>query len=55
MVPPGGHCHLGLGKLYRRRSGKREQAQEDLTTAMTMYREMGMTYWLERAEAGLKD
>jgi hypothetical protein len=39
---------LGLGKLYRR-TGKREQAQEHLTTATTMYREMGMTYWLEKA------
>jgi Tetratricopeptide repeat len=44
------HCHLGLGKLYRR-TGQREQAQEHLTTATTMYREMGMTYWLEQAEA----
>jgi hypothetical protein len=44
------HCHLGLGKLYRR-TDKREQAQEHLTTAIAMYRGMGMTYWLERAEA----
>ena len=43
------HCHAGLAKLYRR-AGKREQAQEHLTTATTMYREMGMTYWLEQAE-----
>jgi hypothetical protein len=43
------HCHLGLGKLSRR-TGKREQAREHLTTATTMYREMGMTYWLEKAE-----
>jgi tetratricopeptide (TPR) repeat protein len=43
------HCHVGLGKLYRR-TGKREQAPEHLTTATTMYREMGMTYWLEQAE-----
>ena len=42
-------CHLGLGKLYQR-TGHREQAQEHLTTATTMYREMGMTYWLEQAE-----
>jgi len=28
--------------------GKREQAQEHLTTATTMYREMGMTYWVEK-------
>jgi len=39
---------LGLGKLHRRR-GDREQAEEHLTTAMEMYREMGMTYWLEQA------
>ena len=50
MRPLVAHCHLGLGKLYRR-TGKREQAQEHLTTATTMYREMGMTYWLEKAEA----
>ena len=50
MRPLVAHCHLGLGKLYQR-TGQREQAQEHLTTATTMYREMGMTYWLEKAEA----
>ena len=45
MRPLLAKCHLGLGKLYRR-TGEREQAQEHLTTATTMYREMGMTYWL---------
>jgi tetratricopeptide (TPR) repeat protein len=50
MRPLIAHCHLGFGKLYRR-TGKREQATEHLTTATTMYREMGMTYWLEQAEA----
>jgi hypothetical protein len=44
------HCHLCLGKLYRR-TGQRQKAQEHLATATTMYREMGMTYWLEQAEA----
>jgi tetratricopeptide (TPR) repeat protein len=53
MRPVVAHCHLGLAKLYQR-TGKREQAQEHLTTAMTMYREMGMTYWLEQAEAELR-
>jgi len=48
------HCPLGLGKLYRR-TGQREQAQEHLTTATTMYREMRMTYWLERATTELKE
>jgi len=49
MRPEIAHCHLGLGKLYGR-TGQREQVQEHLTTATTMYREMGMTYWLEQAE-----
>jgi hypothetical protein len=42
--------HLGLGKLYRR-TDKREQAQEHLAAATTMYREMGMMYFLQKAEA----
>ncbi len=53
MRPLVAHCHLGLGKLYRR-TGKREQAQEHLTTATTMYREMDMRFWLEQAEAETK-
>jgi hypothetical protein len=40
-------------ELYRR-TGKREQAQEHLTTATTMYREMDMRFWLEKAEAELR-
>ena len=43
------HCHLGLGSLYRR-TGKREYAWEHLAAATTMYREMGMIYWLEKAD-----
>src|SRR5262245_30678083 len=50
MRPLVAHCHLGLGTLYRR-TGKREQAQEHLTTATTMYREMAMRVYLEQAEA----
>src|SRR2546425_313848 len=53
MRPLAGRCHLGLGELYRR-TDKRQQAQEHLGTATMMYREMGMTYWLERADAALK-
>jgi hypothetical protein len=41
------HCHFGLGKLYHR-AGKPEQARENVTTAMTMYREMDMDFWLEQ-------
>jgi class 3 adenylate cyclase/tetratricopeptide (TPR) repeat protein len=54
MRPLVAHCHLGLGKLYAR-TGTREQTQEHLTTATTMYREMGMTYWLEKAETEIRD
>jgi class 3 adenylate cyclase/tetratricopeptide (TPR) repeat protein len=53
MRPLVAHCHLGLGKLYRR-TNAREQAREHLTTAMTMYREMDMRFWLEQAEAELR-
>ena len=49
MRPLVAHCHLGLGKLYRR-TGKLEHARENLTTATTMYREMDMDFWLEQAE-----
>jgi class 3 adenylate cyclase/tetratricopeptide (TPR) repeat protein len=47
MRPLAAHCHLGLGKLYHR-IGKRDQGQGHLSTATTMYREMGMMYWLEK-------
>jgi len=53
MRPLAAHCHFGLGKLYRQTS-KQTQAREHLTTATTMYREMDMRFWLERAEAVLE-
>jgi tetratricopeptide (TPR) repeat protein len=49
MRPLVAHCQLGLGQLCRQ-AGKREQAQEYLATAATMYREMDMRFWLARAE-----
>jgi len=49
MRPLIAHCHLGLGKLYRR-TGKGEEAREHLITAATMYREMDMPFWLKQAE-----
>ena len=48
--PQVAHCHLGLGKLYRR-IGKREQVQNHLTTATTMFREMDRSFWLAEVEA----
>jgi tetratricopeptide (TPR) repeat protein len=54
MRPLIAHCHLGLGKLYWR-TDKHEHARGHLTTATTMYREMDMTYWLEKAEAEMRE
>jgi class 3 adenylate cyclase/tetratricopeptide (TPR) repeat protein len=52
MRPLVAHCHLGLGKLHRRGSD-RERAQQHLTTATAMYREMDMPYWLEQAKTAM--
>jgi tetratricopeptide (TPR) repeat protein len=52
MPPLAAHCHLGLGKLYRR-TGDGAKGGGHLTTAAMMYRQMGMTFWLERTEAAL--
>ena len=53
MRPLVARCHLGLGKLSRH-TGKRQEAQEHLTTAATMCREMGMRFWLEQAETEMR-
>ena len=52
MRPLVAHCHLGLGTLSRR-TGDQAKAHAHLTTATTMYREMGMNFWLEKAEAAM--
>jgi tetratricopeptide (TPR) repeat protein len=53
MRPLVAECHLALGKLSCR-TGNRQQAEEHLATATTMFREMGMTYWLEKTEAEMQ-
>jgi tetratricopeptide (TPR) repeat protein len=53
MRPLVAHCHAGLGKLYRH-TDKRDQAQEHLTVATEMYRDMDLRYWLERVEAAIR-
>ena len=53
MRPLVAHCHLGLGTLYRR-TGDSVKAKEHLTTATTMYREMDMRFWLEKAKVALE-
>jgi tetratricopeptide (TPR) repeat protein len=52
MRPLVAHCHLGLGKLYRR-TGDHAKAEEHLTTASAMYREMEMAFYLAQADAEL--
>jgi predicted ATPase/class 3 adenylate cyclase len=43
-------CRLGLGALARR-TGRRQEAAEQLGTATGMFRGMGMPLWLAQAEA----
>jgi predicted ATPase/class 3 adenylate cyclase len=54
MRPLVAHCHLGLGRLSQRAS-KLSDARQHLTTATTMYREMTMPFWLDKAEAAMAD
>ena len=54
MRPLVGHCHAGLARVYHR-TDKRQQAQEHFVTATTIYRDLGMTYWLKQAETELSD
>jgi tetratricopeptide (TPR) repeat protein len=52
MRPVVAHCHFGLGTLYAR-SGRREQGQAELSSAIELYRAMEMTFWLPQAEAAI--
>jgi hypothetical protein len=53
MRPLIAHCHLGLRRLGRL-VGRHRRAREHLILAATMYREMGMAFWLARADAELR-
>ena len=52
MRPLAAHCHCGLGTLYAT-TGQQEQARTALATAIELYRDMEMTFWLPQAEAAL--
>ena len=52
MRPLVAHCHFGLGSVAIA-AGHRERGREHFTTAATMYREMGMTFWLDRVSERL--
>jgi hypothetical protein len=52
MRPLIAHCHLGLGKLQAR-TGREGEARRHIGQALAMYRDMGMTSWVARAETEL--
>jgi hypothetical protein len=52
MRPLQAHSHRGLGILYTQ-IGRREQAREELSAAIALYRAMEMQFWLPQAEAAL--
>jgi tetratricopeptide (TPR) repeat protein len=52
MRPLQAHCHLGLGTLYLA-LGRREQARIAVSSAIALYHDMDMTFWLPQAEAAM--
>jgi len=52
MRPLQAHCHRGLGMLYAA-TGQRGRAHTALSTAIALYRDMDMTFWLPQTEAAL--
>jgi tetratricopeptide (TPR) repeat protein len=52
MRPLQAHCHRGLGTLYVV-TGQWEQARTELSTAIEMYHDIEMTFWLPQTEAAL--
>jgi tetratricopeptide (TPR) repeat protein len=52
MSPLVAHCHLALGTLFAR-TGQRQQACAELSTAINLYRAMEMAFWLPETEAAL--
>ncbi len=52
MRPLRAHCHGSLGTLFTQ-LGQQEQARTELAAAITLYRTMAMTFWLQQTEATL--
>jgi len=53
MRPLQAHCHRGLGTLYSH-TGQSEQARAELSTAIDLYRDMEMTFWLPQTGVALE-
>ena len=47
-------CHFGLGSLYRR-TGNGGQAREHIKSATTMFRDMDMQFWLQKADGEIRE
>jgi tetratricopeptide (TPR) repeat protein len=54
MRPLTAHCRKGLGALYAR-AGREDEGRAELAAAMDMYRDMEMTFWLEKAEEAMAE
>jgi class 3 adenylate cyclase/tetratricopeptide (TPR) repeat protein len=52
MRPLLAHCRFSVGKLHGQAGDWR--AKEDLTTAINLFREMDMPFWLEKSEAEMQ-
>src|SRR5215510_12493840 len=54
MRPLQAHCHRSLGTLYAK-AGQWAQARAALSTAIALYRDMEMTFWLPQVEVTLAE
>jgi tetratricopeptide (TPR) repeat protein len=54
MRPLEAQCHFALGELAKN-AGEKQGAREHFRTAVSMFREMGMQSWLEKAEVEIKE
>ena len=53
MRPLEAQCHFALGELAKK-AGEHRGAHEQFSTAVSMFRGMGMKFWPEKAEAALE-
>ena len=54
MRPLVAHCHIGLGRLHAA-CGDKNTARNELQTALSMYCQMDMGFWLAKATAELEE
>ena len=52
MRPLIAQCQFSVGKLHQRAGDRR--ATQELTTAMSLFHEMGMRFWLEKTETEMR-